>query len=117
MDGMDEITTTTDTLIAEVTPDSVKMETINPEQFGIKLSTMNEVRGGDAAANAVIVRSVLGGEQGARRNVVLLNAAYALTAAGKVSSPEDGLIMAAEAIDSGRALQQLEKLAALTNLG
>lgn len=115
LDGMDEITTTTDTLIAEVTPHRIKVETINPEQFGIPSCTMGELRGGDAAANAVIVRSVLGGEQGARRNIVLLNAAYALTAAGKVPTPKEGLIMAAEAIHSGRALQQLEKLAALTN--
>lgn len=115
LDGMDEITTTTDTLIAEVTPDRIKVETINPEQFGIPSCTMSELHGGDAAANAVIVRSVLGGEQGARRNIVLLNAAYALTAAGKVPTPKEGLIMAAEAIHSGRALQQLEKLAALTN--
>lgn len=115
MDGMDEITTTTDTLIAEVTPASVNLIVINPEQFGIKPAAMKDLRGGDAAENAVIVRSVLSGEQGARRDVVLLNAAYALIAAGKASSPEEGLFMAAEAIDSGRALQQLEKLAELTN--
>ena len=76
---------------------------------------MEELRGGDAVANAEIVRKILAGEQGARRNVVLLNAAFALVAAGKVATLPDGVAMAAEAIDSGRALAQLEKLAKMTN--
>jgi anthranilate phosphoribosyltransferase len=67
--------------------------------------------------NAVIVTSVLAGERGPRRDIVLLNAAYALVAAGKTGTPEEGLTLAAEAIDSGRALKQVEKLAALTNQG
>lgn len=117
MDGMDEITTTTETLIAEVTPDSLKIATISPEKFGLKRCTMDELRGGDAAANAAIVRTVLGGEAGAKRDIVLLNSAYALTAAGKASSPQEGLGMAAEAIDSGRAMQQLENLLQLTRQG
>ena len=58
---------------------------------------------------------LLAGEPGHRRDIVLLNAAYALVAAGKVPTPAEGILMAAEAIDSGRALQQLEKLAELTN--
>jgi anthranilate phosphoribosyltransferase len=76
---------------------------------------MSALKGGDAADNAVIVTAVLSGELGPRREIVLLNAAYALVAAGRAASPEDGIALAAEAIDSGRALQQVYKLAALTN--
>lgn len=114
-DGMDEITLTGETIIAEVTPGGVVMSTINPEQFGLKSCTMNDLKGGDAAANAIIVNSVLNGEQGPRRDIVLLNSAYALMAADKVSSAVEGLVVAAEAIDSGRALEQMKKLAEMTN--
>jgi len=114
-DGMDEITLTAETAVATVTMDGVTLGRISPEQFGLKRCSMDDLRGGDAAGNARIVRSVLVGEKGAKRDVVLLNAAYALTAAGKVSSPEEGIALSAEAIDSGRALVQVEKLAALTN--
>ena len=75
-----------------------------------------ELRGGDARGNAAIVRGVLAGEGGAKRDVVLLNAGYALAAAGKAASVAEGIGLAAEAIDSGRALAQVEKLVALTNV-
>jgi anthranilate phosphoribosyltransferase len=76
---------------------------------------MAELRGGDAAANAAIVRGVLSGEKGPTRDIVLLNAAFGLVAAGKADDPAEGLRMAADAIDSGLAMGQLEKLAAMTN--
>lgn len=116
-DGMDEITLTGETMIAEVTPDGVTMATVIPEQLGLSRCDMEALKGGDAVANAVIVKAVLAGEHGPRRDVVLLNAAYALVAAGKAITAAEGIILAAEAIDSGRALQQVAKLAALTNLG
>lgn len=116
MDGMDEITTTTETLIAEVSPAGVSLSTLQPEELGIGRCSMNDLRGGDAAANAAIVRAVLRGEAGPRREIVLLNAAYGLVAAGKAATPREGLAIAAEAIDSGRAGQQLEKLVQLTNI-
>ena len=114
-DGMDEITLTGETLVAEVTRGGVTMTTVSPEQLGLARCTMAELKGGDAVDNASIVRSILAGENGPRRDIVLLNAAYALVAAGKVKDSEDGITMAAEAIDSGRALKQIEKLAVLTN--
>lgn len=114
-DGMDEITITGETLVAEVTPAGVILERITPEQFGLTRASISALKGGDAAANADIVRSVLGGETGARRDIVLLNAGYALVAAGKVATPAEGITLAAEAIDSGQAIQQLVKLAELTN--
>ncbi len=116
LDGMDEITVTGETVIAEVTPAGVTMSRITPEQHGLTRCLMSALKGGNAADNALIVKAVLAGELGPRRDIVLLNAAYALLAAGRVASPAEGMVCAAEAIDSGRARQQVEKLAALTNL-
>jgi anthranilate phosphoribosyltransferase len=115
LDGMDEITLTTETRIAEVTPDGVNSRLFRPEELGLSRCSMTELRGGDAAANAAIVRGVLSGGMGPKRDIVLLNAAFGLVAAGKADNPADGLRLAAEAIDSGRAMGQLEKLAVMTN--
>lgn len=115
-DGMDEMTLTGETLVAEVTVAGVTLSTVTPEQLGLTRCTMDALKGGDATVNATIVRSVLAGELGARRDIVLLNAAYALVAAGTVATPEEGVLRAAEAINSGRALQQVEKLAAMTTM-
>ncbi|MEI6703547.1 MAG: anthranilate phosphoribosyltransferase [Deltaproteobacteria bacterium] len=114
-DGMDEMTLTGETMVAEVTAAGVTLSSVTPEQFGLTRCKMAALKGGDAVANALIIKSVLTGEQGPRRDIVLLNSAYALVAAGKIATPEEGLTMAAEAIDSGRALQQVSKLAVLTN--
>jgi len=115
-DGMDEMTLTGETLIAEVTPTGVTLSSVAPEQLGLERCQMAALKGGDAVVNAAIVTSVLAGEQGPRRDIVLLNAAYALVAAGVSATPAEGMTLAAEAIDSGRALQQVRKLAVLTNL-
>ncbi|HZV80848.1 MAG TPA: anthranilate phosphoribosyltransferase, partial [Geobacteraceae bacterium] len=115
MDGMDEVTLTSATSVAEVTPEGVKVRLFSPEELGMDFCSMDELRGGDAVANAEIVRKVLAGEQGARRDIVLLNAAFALLAAGRVATLPEGVAMAADAIDSGRALVQLEKLVNMTN--
>ena len=114
---MDEMTLTGETLVAEVTPAGVTLSKVTPEQLGLTRCPMAALKGGDAVVNAIIVKAVLAGEQGPRRDIVLLNAAYALVAADKTTSPAEGMKLAAEAIDSGRALQQVEKLAALTNQG
>lgn len=115
LDGMDEITLTTETRIAEVTPAGVNSRLFSPEELGLPRCSMAELRGGDAAANAAIVRGVLSGEKGPKRDIVLLNAAFGLVAAGKADDPAEGMRMAADAIDSGLAMEQLEKLAELTN--
>lgn len=114
MDGMDEITTTTETLIAEVTTSGVSIRTIHPEELGFSRCSMDELRGGDATANADIVRSVLQGVAGPRRDIVLINAAYALVAADRAATPEQAIALAAEAIDSGRAMEQLKRLIQIT---
>lgn len=115
LDGMDEITLTTETRIAEVTPAGVNSRLFGPEELGLPRCSMADLRGGDAASNAAIVRGVLSGEKGPKRDIVLLNAAFGLVAAGKADDPAEGMRMAADAIDSGLAMEQLEKLAELTN--
>ncbi len=114
-DGMDEITLTGETLIAEISREGVSLRTITPEELGFSRCQPGDLRGGDAVGNARIVRSILEGEKGPKRDVVLLNAAYALVAAGKAPDPAEGIRLAAEAIDSGLALAKLEELIALTN--
>ncbi|MBT0663201.1 anthranilate phosphoribosyltransferase [Geobacter pelophilus] len=114
-DGMDEITLTTETKVAEVTPDGISVTLVRPETFGLPSCSMDDLRGGDAKGNAVIVRAVLAGEHGPKRDVVLLNAAYALMAAGMAENQMAGIALAIDAIDSGRALRQLERLAAITS--
>jgi hypothetical protein len=115
MDGMDEITLTAETRLAEVTPEKVVVTTLKPEDLGLTRCRMADLRGGDASENAVIVKAVLAGEKGPKRDIVLVNAAFGLVAAGKAAAPEEGLRMAAESIDSGRAMEQLQKLIKMTN--
>lgn len=115
MDGIDEITLTAATSIAEVTPHGVSLSMIRPEEFGLAKCTMPDLHGGDALQNAEIIRAVLSGEKGPKRDIVLLNAAFALVAAGKANDPGEGINLAAQAIDSGLAVKQLEKLVKITN--
>lgn len=116
-DGMDEITLTGETLIAEITKSGVSTSSIVPEQFGFTRCDMTALKGGDATVNAEIVTAVLSGEQGARRDIVLLNSAFALVATEKTKTPLEGIILATQAIDSGLALEQMKKLVTLTNQG
>jgi len=114
-DGMDEITLTGETAAAEVTTDGVRLFTIFPEEYGFSRCSMQSLRGGDATANAAIVRSILQGEQGARRDIVLINAAYGLLAAGYCQSSQEGINLASQALDTGTAFDRLEKLIIMTN--
>jgi anthranilate phosphoribosyltransferase len=115
LDGMDEITLTGETRIAEVTPVGVVVKLVSPEDFGLERCGAAELHGGDAVGNAVIVKEILAGGAGAKRRVVLLNAAFGLVAAGRAADVRDGLRLASEAIDSGRAALKLERLVVLTN--
>ena len=110
--GMDEVSASGPTTIAEFDAASggVRTYTVTPEEVGIARSTLADIAGGDAAANAALVRGVLEGEHGPRRDVVLLNAAAALMAAGRVADLASGVVAARESIDSGRALDALERL-------
>jgi len=87
---------------------------LDPAELGLPEARVKDLRGGTAEENAEITRAVLSGEQGPRRDVVLLNAAAALVVGGGVEDMEEGLKRAAEAIDSGAALEKLEALVALS---
>jgi anthranilate phosphoribosyltransferase len=115
LDGMDEVTLTAETRVVEVTGGEIRSFLFSPEEAGLKRCGMEDLRGGNAAENAVIVRELLSGASGPKRDVVLLNAAFGLMAVGKASDIPEGMAAAANAIDSGRALRQLERLAELTN--
>ena len=109
-DGLDEISTTGATLVFEVRGGVVQRHIWQPVDFGVKRAAMDELRGGDRHANAAILRSVLTGEPGPRRDIVLVNSAAALMAAKRVSGPTDGMAIAADSIDSGRACAKLDAL-------
>ncbi len=114
-DGMDEITLTGPTRIAEINEGKVTLSTIEPEDFGLRRCLLTDLQGGDAEENAAIVKDVLAGAEGPKRDVVLLNAAYALIAAGIVESVDAGLQKARNIIDEGLAKAKLEGLVNLTN--
>jgi len=114
-DGLDEITTTTITDAIWVEQDSPLREfEIDPAVFGIPYARATDLAGGDAEANATIIRNVLDGEKGSARDIVLLNAAAALWVAGKTDGIATGLRIAAETIDGGKAAQTLKRLVAFT---
>ncbi|MBN9259227.1 MULTISPECIES: anthranilate phosphoribosyltransferase [unclassified Mesorhizobium] len=114
-DGYDEITTTGETLVAELVGGEIRSFTLTPEAVGLKRHRKDELRGGDAAYNAKALRAVLGGEAGAYRDTVLMNAGAGLVVAGKVSTLAEGIAEAARAIDSGKALQVLDRVVAISN--
>jgi anthranilate phosphoribosyltransferase len=87
---------------------------VTPEEFGLARASLAELRGGDAETNARLLRSVLEGERGPHRNVVLANAAAGFVVAGKAQSFTEGVARAAEVIDSGAALQTLKDLVDFT---
>jgi anthranilate phosphoribosyltransferase len=115
LDGLDEITITGPTRIAEVREGVVRTYEVTPEEFGIKRSGLEAISGGDAAENAAIIREVLCGKKSARQDVVLLNAAAALIAAGRADHFRDALPLAAKSIDSGAAASKLDTLIRFTN--
>jgi len=114
LDGLDEITITGATRIAEVREGSVHSYEVTPQEFGLKTAPIEALSGGDAAENARIVREILGGEQSPRRHVVLMNAAAALVAAGKSEHLKDAVALTASSIDSGSASQKLDALVRFT---
>jgi anthranilate phosphoribosyltransferase len=109
-DGMDEITTTGPTHAALVEGGEVRMLTIDPAEFGIAPPPAGALSGGDAAHNADILRAILDGERGPRRDIVALNAAAALWVAEGAADIEEGLVLAAQSIDSGAAREMLDRL-------
>jgi anthranilate phosphoribosyltransferase len=115
-DGLDEISTTGYTKVSECRSGSVNTFYVHPSEFGLKKAAVAQLAGGDVSANAQIVVDVLAGAPGPARDIVLLNAAAALFVAARVSSIADGLAVAVEAVDTGRARQVLDTLARVSNL-
>jgi anthranilate phosphoribosyltransferase len=113
-DGLDEITITASTRIAEVREGQVHSYEVTPEEFGLERATLEEISGGDAALNAMLIREVLAGKKSARRDVVLLNAAAALLAAGQADHLRNTIPLAVQAIDSGSAANKLSALVDFT---
>jgi anthranilate phosphoribosyltransferase len=113
-DGLDEITITGPTRVGEVREGQVRTYEITPEEFSLQRARLEDIAGGDAAHNATLIREVLAGGKSARRDVVLLNAAATLVAAGQADHLRDAVPLAANAIDSGAALTKLEALIAFT---
>lgn len=110
-DGLDEITTTGPTQVAELRSGAIRRFVITPEDAGLPRASTDDLRGGDADANADAMRALLAGRTGPYRDIVLLNSAAALIVADKVSTLPDGVALAARAIDSGGAAAKLAALA------
>ena len=115
LDGLDEITITGITRVAEAREGSVRSYEVEPEEFGMVRATLQQISGGDSTENAAIIRAILNGEKSPRRDVVLLNAAAALVAAGRADRIADAIPLAVRSIDSGAAAAKLEALSRFTS--
>ena len=115
LDTLDEITITGKTRVTELKDGRLRTYYVTPEKFELRRARLEEIEGGNAKDNAGIVLSVLKGERAPRRDVVLMNASAALVSGFKAKDLKTGVKMAAESIDSGRALDKLLKLIELTN--
>lgn len=116
-DGLDEITTTGPTYVVELRDGRLREFEISPEQFGLPRANAEELKGGDPARNAQALRDLFDGAVGPYRDIVRLNAAAALVVAGKAVDVAEGLQLAAEALDFGRAREKLDALIRVTNAG
>lgn len=115
-DRLDEVSISDSTSVAEVRDGQVLEYELTPEQMGLPRGTKEEIVGGTAQENADITKGILNGSiTGSKRNIVLLNAGCALYTIGKVASVQDGVSLAAEMIDSGKALEKLQELVTFTN--
>ena len=109
-DGLDEVTLTGATRVSEFHQGQVKTYSVRPEDFGLSSCTRKDLAGGTAEENASIVREILQGGTGPRRDVVMLNAAFALVAGGSAKDVQGGIEKACQAVDSGEALKKLQEL-------
>jgi anthranilate phosphoribosyltransferase len=113
-DGLDEITTTGPTLAFEIHHGAVERRTLELSDFGVRPAAGGDLKGGDKAQNAAIAREILDGAPGPRRDIVLVNAAAALVAAGRAEGFREGAAIAAASIDAGAARRKVEELASFT---
>ena len=113
-DGLDEISNTGPSHISEVHEGVVRSSRVGPEDFGLSRASIQDLRGGDREENAGIIRAVLAGESGPRRDIVVMNASAALVVGGKARDFKEGVALAAQSIDSGAAEAKLSGLVALS---
>lgn len=114
-DGLDEITTTSESFVAELRDGAVRTFTVAPEDAGLARATPSSLRGGDPETNAAALQGLLRGEKSPYRDIVVLNSAAALIVADKAGDLKSGAAQAIDAIDSGRASRVLEKLIEASN--
>jgi anthranilate phosphoribosyltransferase len=113
--GLDEISVAGETLVAEVREGGIKRYTVAPEDFGVLRAPLEAIRGGPPAENAAILQDIFGGQLGPRRDIVVVNAAAALVAAGVARNFMEGAQAAARALSSGAAQEKLADLKKFTN--
>ena len=113
-DNLDEISNTGESRVSEVREGAVRTYTVRPEDFGMSQASIKDLAGGDREQNAEIIRAVLDGEAGPRRDIVLMNASAALVAGGRGRDLKEGVAVAAQSIDSGAARGKLDALVALS---
>jgi len=109
-DGLDELSTTGPSRVAELKDGQIRSYTVQPEDFGLPRVNLTDLKGGSAADNAEIIRRILAGEQGPKRDIVVLNAGAAIAAGGRAADIAAGIALAARAIDSGAARDRLARL-------
>ncbi|HEX7969246.1 MAG TPA: anthranilate phosphoribosyltransferase [Stellaceae bacterium] len=114
-DGLDELTTTGTTLVAELKDGKVSIFEVTPEDAGLPRAKLDDIKGADPATNAACLAALLEGRRGPLRDIVLLNSAAALIIAGRARDLRQGVDQAAEAIDQGKARRVLDRLVAITN--
>jgi anthranilate phosphoribosyltransferase len=114
-DGLDELTTTGSSYVAELADGKVTMKEVSPKDAGLPIATLDDLKGGTPAENAASIRDLLGGRKGAFRDIVLFGASAALYIAGKTPELGDGVSVATAAIDDGKAAVVLDKLSAITS--
>jgi anthranilate phosphoribosyltransferase len=108
--GLDEISLSGETTVGDVRGGVVKIYQVTPEDFGLESAPLDAIAGGDAAHNAALIRAILSGEPGPRRDIVVANAAAAIVASGRAAEMLEGAQLAASSIDSGQALGKLDSL-------
>jgi anthranilate phosphoribosyltransferase len=114
-DGLDEITLTGETQIAELKNGKVNNFSFDPKEFGYSLCSLADLKGAEPETNAEIMREILKGSSGPKTDIVILNAAAAIYVGGKADSIEKGILVATNSIESGAALKKLEELCRVSN--
>lgn len=113
-DGLDELSTTTETKVTELKEGNIRTYIISPEEFGLERATIDDIKGGTSEDNAKIIKDLFEGQQGHKRDILLLNAAAALYVGKKADSVKIGIDLARELIDSGKAKAKLEEFISFT---